>query len=150
MRRAVYFIFENRDMAFYSRNLLLSLRNSWKSTYSGCNRPPFSSLVWQTLTSSRIRASRRGQRGRNYLRQKSGLTIRPIVNPRRTGSEIPNKTKTKRVGLPRCKNLWHFYFVFLARPGVWLLFNGLWSLLFSLFYVIREFDKLFVNQPRQN
>ena len=44
-------------------------------------------------------------------------------------------------GLPRCKNLWHFFFVLLARSGVWLLFNGLWTLLFSLFYVIREFDK---------
>ena len=40
------------------------------------------------------------------------------------------------VGLPRCKNLWHFFFVLLARSGVWLLFNGLWTLLFSLFYVI--------------
>ena len=93
----MYVIFENRDMAFYSRNLLLSLRNSWKSTYSGCNQPPLCSLVWQTLTSLRIRASRRGQRGGNYLRQRSGLTIRPIVNLRRTGSEIPKKTKTKRV-----------------------------------------------------
>ena len=46
------------------------------------------------------------------------------------------------VGLPRCKNLWHFFFVLLARSGVWLLFNGLWALLFSLFYVIREFDKM--------
>ena len=44
-------------------------------------------------------------------------------------------------GLPRCKNLWHFFFVLLAHSGVWLLFNGLWALLFSLFYVIREFDK---------
>ena len=44
-------------------------------------------------------------------------------------------------GLPRCKNLWHFFFVFLARAGVWLLFNGLLALLFSLFYVICEFDK---------
>ena len=44
------------------------------------------------------------------------------------------------VGLPRCKNLWHFFFVFLARAGVWLLFNGLSALLFSLFYLIREFD----------
>ena len=25
--------------------------------------------------------------------------------------------------------------------GVWLLFNGLLALLFSLFYVVREFDK---------
>ena len=31
-----------------------------------------------------------------------------------------------------------FFFVFLARAGVWLLFNGLLAL---LFYVIREFDK---------
>ena len=45
------------------------------------------------------------------------------------------------LGLPRCKNLWHFFFVLLARSGVWLLFNGLLALLFSLFYVIREFDK---------
>ena len=44
-------------------------------------------------------------------------------------------------GLPRCKNLGHFFFVLLARVGVWLLFNGLLALLFSLFYVIREFDK---------
>ena len=48
---------------------------------------------------------------------------------------------TVSLGLPRCKNLWHFFFVLLARSGVWLLFNGLWALLFSLFYVIREFDK---------
>jgi len=101
----VYFIFEKRDMAFYSRNLLLSLCNSWKSTYSGCNQPPLCSLVWQTLTSLRIRASRRGQRGGNYLRQRSGLTIRPIVNLRRTGSEIPKKTKTKRVNYGNLLNI---------------------------------------------
>ena len=35
--------------------------------------------------------------GGNYLRQRSGLTITPIVNLRRTGSEIPKKTKTKGV-----------------------------------------------------
>ena len=46
-----------------------------------------------------------------------------------------------RAGLPRCKNMWRIFFVLLARSGVWLLFNGLWALLFSLFYVIREFDK---------
>ena len=34
-----------------------------------------------------------------------------------------------------------FSFFFLARTGVWLLFNGVLALLFSLFYVIREFDK---------
>ena len=33
------------------------------------------------------------------------------------------------------------FFVLLACSGVWLLFNGLWALLFPLFYVIREFDK---------
>ena len=101
----MYFIFEIRYMAFYSRNLLLSLRNSWKPTYSGCNQPPLSILVWQTLTSLRIRASRRGQRGGNYLRQRSGLTIRPILNLRRTGSEIPNKTKTKRVNYGNLSNI---------------------------------------------
>ena len=101
----MYFIFENRHMAFYSRNLLLSLRNLWKPTYSGCNQPPLSSLVWQTLTSLRIRASRRGQRGGNYLRQRGGLTIKPIVNLRRTGSEIPNKTKTKIVNYGNLLNI---------------------------------------------
>ena len=44
-------------------------------------------------------------------------------------------------GLPRCKNLWCFFFVSLARAGVWLLFNGLLAPLFSLFYVICEFDR---------
>ena len=44
-------------------------------------------------------------------------------------------------GLPRCKNLWYFFFVSLARTGVWLLFNGLLALLFSLFYVVCEFDR---------
>ena len=33
-----------------------------------------------------------------------------------------------------------FFFVSLARVGVWLLYNGLLVLLFSLFYVILEFD----------
>ena len=47
----------------------------------------------------------------------------------------------KLLDLPRCKNLWHFFFVLLARSGVWLLFNGLLALLFSFFEVIREFDK---------
>ena len=55
-------------------------------------------------------------------------TLRPSLHP-------------ENGGLPRCKNLWHLFFVFLARAGVWLLFNGLIALLFSLFYVIREFDK---------
>ena len=93
----MYFIFENRYMAFYSRNLLLSLRNSWKSANSVCNQPPLSSLIWQTLTSLGIRATRRVQRGGNYLRQRTSLTTRPIANLRRTRSEIPNKVKTKRV-----------------------------------------------------
>ena len=31
--------------------------------------------------------------------------------------------------------------VSLAHTGVWLFFNGLLALLFSLFYVIREFDR---------
>ena len=31
--------------------------------------------------------------------------------------------------------------VSLVRAGVWLLFNGLLALLFSLFYVMREFDR---------
>ena len=44
-------------------------------------------------------------------------------------------------GLPRCKYLCHFFFVLLACVGVWLLFNSLLALLFSLFYVICEFDK---------
>ena len=35
----------------------------------------------------------------------------------------------------------YFIFVWLARAGVWLLFNGLVALLFSLFCVIREFDR---------
>ena len=52
-----------------------------------------------------------------------------------------NETNLLWAGLPRCKNLWHFFFVFLARAGVWVLFNGLSALLFSLFDVIREFDK---------
>ena len=46
----------------------------------------------------------------------------------------------KNLCLLRCKNLWHFFFVFLARAGVWVLFNGLLAPFF-LFYVIREFDK---------
>ena len=33
------------------------------------------------------------------------------------------------------------FFVLLARVGVWLLFNSLLAILFSLFHVIREFDK---------
>ena len=33
-----------------------------------------------------------------------------------------------------------YFFVSLARVGVWLLYNGLLVLLFSLFYVILEFD----------
>ena len=45
------------------------------------------------------------------------------------------------LGLPRCKNLWYILFVSLARAGFWLLFNGFLALLFSLFYVIREFDR---------
>ena len=34
-----------------------------------------------------------------------------------------------------------FFFVLLARAGVCLLVNDLLALLFSLFYVIREFDR---------
>ena len=45
------------------------------------------------------------------------------------------------LGLHRCKNLRYFFFVSLARAGVRLLFNGLLALLFSLFYVIREFER---------
>ena len=59
----------------------------------------------------------------------------------RTGFQTKCFLSSQTVGLPRCKNLWHFFFVFLARAGVWVLFNGLLALLFSLFYVIREFDK---------
>ena len=36
--------------------------------------------------------------------------------------------------LPRCKYLCYFFFVsYTARAGVWLLFNGLLALVFSLF-----------------
>ena len=49
--------------------------------------------------------------------------------------------------LPQCKNLWYFFFVSLARAGVWLLFNGLLALLFSFFHVICEFDR-FLHQER--
>ena len=35
-----------------------------------------------------------------------------------------------------------FFFVSLARVGVWLLFNALLVLLFSLFFVILESDML--------
>ena len=41
-----------------------------------------------------------------------------------------------------------FFFVFLARAGVWLLFNGLLALLFSLFYLIWEFDMTFLLHRR--
>ena len=37
-----------------------------------------------------------------------------------------------------------FCFVLLACVGVWLLFNGLLAHLFSLFYVISEFDRVFI------
>jgi len=40
-------------------------------------------------------------------------------------------------GLPRCIYL----FVSFARAGVYLSFNGLLALLFSLIYAIREFDR---------
>ena len=39
------------------------------------------------------------------------------------------------------KLLLTFFFVSLARAGVWLLFIGLLALLLSLFYVIREFHR---------
>ena len=42
-----------------------------------------------------------------------------------------------------------FFFVSLARAGIWLLFNALSALLFSLFYVIREFDR-FLHRGRAN
>ena len=42
----------------------------------------------------------------------------------------------QETGLPRCKNLWHFFFVLLARSGVWLLFNGLLALF--VFFVLRH------------
>ena len=55
---------------------------------------------------------------------------------------IPIETSFSTIlGLLRCKNLWYLFFVSLALSGVWLLFNGLLALLFSLFYVIREFDR---------
>ena len=36
------------------------------------------------------------------------------------------------LGLPRCKNLWYFFFVSLAHARLWLLLNGFLALLFSL------------------
>ena len=43
-------------------------------------------------------------------------------------------------GLPRLITC-DIFSVSLARAGVWLLFNDLLALSFSLFYVIREFDR---------
>ena len=40
-----------------------------------------------------------------------------------------------------------FSFVSLARTGVWLLFHGLLNRSFSLFYIIREFDWLYMMSP---
>ena len=37
-----------------------------------------------------------------------------------------------------------FFYVLLARAGVWLLFNGLLALLFSFFYIIHEFDRFYI------
>lgn len=34
-----------------------------------------------------------------------------------------------------------FFFISLTHGGVWLLINGLVALLFSLIYVVREFDR---------
>ena len=64
-------------------------------------------------------------------------TIYLPLNETSTHQDLPWENS----GLPRCKNLWHFFFVFLARAGVCLLFNSLLALLFSLFNIIREFDK---------
>ena len=64
-------------------------------------------------------------------------TIYLPLNETSTHQDLPWESS----GLPRCKNMWYFFFVFLARSRVWLLFNGLLALLFSLFNVIREFGK---------
>ena len=42
------------------------------------------------------------------------------------------------LGIKTCE----FFFVPLARAEVWLSYNGLLALLFSLFYVTRKFDRL--------
>ena len=47
------------------------------------------------------------------------------------------------MGLLHCKNIWYIsLFVSLACGGVWFLFSGLLALLFSLFYVTCEFQRL--------
>ena len=50
----------------------------------------------------------------------------------------------------RCKNQWYIFFVSLAHAGVWFLCNGLLALLFSLFYIIRTFDRFLQQGWAQN
>jgi len=46
------------------------------------------------------------------------------------------------MGLLHCKNIYISLFVSLVCGGVWFLFSGLLTLLFSLFYVTCEFQRL--------
>lgn len=55
--------------------------------------------------------------------------------------QVSFSRQQKSLGSPRCNYLWYFIFVFLVRAGGWLLFNGLLALLFSLSYVIVEFNR---------
>lgn len=75
-------------MAFYSRNLLVSLHKSRKSINSSLGKPPLSSHVWQTMKSLGILALRRGPPGGEHLRQRNELRIIPIINSERRNSGV--------------------------------------------------------------
>ena len=74
-------------MLVYPRNMLISMRNCWKSLYefgSGDRRiyRPLSYHVWDKLKFYNLLPLARGQRGGNHLRRVHGkviTTIKPLV-----------------------------------------------------------------------
>ena len=75
------------NMLVYSRNILFSMRNCWKSLYKvrTGDRPihrPLSCYLWEKLKTYNLLSLSRGQRGGNHLRRTNGKaisTIKPFV-----------------------------------------------------------------------
>ena len=68
-----------------------------------------------------------------------GISSPPSATTSQSNLTFKQK-KGKSLGLPRCKNL-RYFFVSLELTKLSLLFDGLLALLFSLLYVICEFNR---------
>lgn len=91
-------------MLVYSRNMLMSIRNSWKFLSSTARNKsvhlPLPSQLWESLASLNLLARRRGQWGRNHLLYLCGQANRTVHQSTRNGHIFfPKRNGVNRANL---------------------------------------------------